>query len=126
VRCQLARLAEECAWRTAADISSASFERWRAQAAGSAKTRNEYLNAASSFCSWLVKTRRLADNPLRHVERINTAGKATYERRALSLAEVKRLVEDAGDHAAVYVVATYTDVCEHFFIQSPPPRLQIV
>ena len=90
------------------DISASTFERWRSQATGSAKTLNGYLNAASSFCSWLVKTQRLADNPLRHVERINTAGKATYERRALSLSEVKRLVEVSADRAYVYVVAVYT------------------
>ena len=108
LRCQLAKLSSECGWRTVNDISTSSFDRWRSKATGSAKTLNGYLNAASSFCSWLVKTKRMADNPLRHIERINTAGKATYERRALSLAEVKLLIEVSEARASVYVVAVYT------------------
>lgn len=108
VRCQMERLAKECGWCVVGDISAGAFERWRSQTKVSAKTLNGYLNAASSVCSWLVKTRRLAENPLRYVEKIVTAGKETYGRRALSEAEFQRLIEVSGERAPVYVVAAYT------------------
>ena len=36
-------------------------------------TRNTYLAAVKSFCSWCVRTRRMPDNPLIHLSKLNEA-----------------------------------------------------
>jgi integrase len=108
LKAQLQRLSMDCGWQVVGNITAVSFDKWRAGSFVSPKTKNSYLNAISSFCSWLVQTHQLADNPMRFVERMKTTGRATYERRSLSLPELKRLIAVSGDRAPVYIVAAFT------------------
>src|SRR5688500_4672978 len=59
------------------------------------RTYDHYLQAVDSFCNWCVVTKRLLRNPLLGLERLNTAVDIRHVRRALSSAEVSRLVESA-------------------------------
>ncbi|MEA3367456.1 MAG: hypothetical protein U9R68_05010 [Planctomycetota bacterium] len=68
-----------------------------------AKTINEYLNAANAFLNWCVAQGRLPANPLANVQRTDQTAKAR-RRRALTLAELHRLLEAAGPRRLLYLV----------------------
>jgi site-specific recombinase XerD len=83
-------------------------------------TRNSYLTAAKSFCQWCVRTRRLPDNPLAHLSKLNEQVDVRRERRTLTAAEIGTLIDTtdksteivrelAGpDRAMLYLVAVNT------------------
>ena len=58
------------------------------------KTVNHYMQAIDSFCNWLVP-RRMATNPLKGMQRLNTEVDVRRQRRALSVDEMARLLESA-------------------------------
>jgi integrase len=106
---KLLRLIRECKWPTLGDIAAHSFEAWRArqrQDGMSPKTLNEYHAAAFGLCKWLEP--RIGSNPMRTVERIKALGDPDRIRRALTPAELWRLVSVAGERAIVYLVAAFT------------------
>jgi hypothetical protein len=61
----------------------------RAQGA-SVQTTNYYLSHLKSFCRWLVKDRRMADNPLDHLEPGNVDMDRRHDRRELEAEELRR------------------------------------
>jgi excisionase family DNA binding protein len=58
----------------------------------SVRTSNAYLSHLKSFCGWLVKDRRLPDNPLVHLEAGNEALDRRHDRRELEAAELRHLL----------------------------------
>ena len=51
-----------CGWNTAKDVTADSFQSWRrGQVELSAKTANDYLEAARCFFNWLIKNGRGSD-----------------------------------------------------------------
>jgi integrase len=61
----------------------------------SVQTINFYLAAIKQFCRWLVKDRRMGDNPLAHLSGGNVKLDRRHDRRALPLEELQRLLESA-------------------------------
>jgi gluconolactonase len=61
-------------------------------AGASVKTCNLYLDAVKSFCAWLVKDRRTADNPLAHLSGGNVKLDRRHDRRELEADELRRLL----------------------------------
>jgi hypothetical protein len=60
--------------------------------ATSMQTSNYYLSHAKSFCRWLVKDRRMPDNPLTHLEGGNGQIDRRHDRRELTGEELSRLL----------------------------------
>jgi len=89
---RLRRLAHECGWERLGDISSYSFQKWRANQKHAAKTLNDYLAAARGFIKWLVIQDMLRLDPLESVKKVSTAGKRARKRRAFTTEEVARLL----------------------------------
>lgn len=108
LRRKLLRLVKECSWRTATDVTGESFCSWRLREAKSAKTLNEYLNAVSAFTRWLA--RRIGMNPLGFVEKVERSEEPRRLRRALSEAELQRLIQAGGRRGIVYLVAARTGI----------------
>jgi len=109
VKCRLERLLKECAWRLFGDVSPDGFAKWRVQQSQfSAKTCNEYLGHANALFNWLVRQGRMLHNPLKPVVKLETRGKETFKRRALTLEMFWRLVEGSGKRALAYLVAGFT------------------
>ncbi len=105
----LTKLFKCCCWKTLADVSARSFSEWRARCGLSPKTLNNLLGELQVFHGWLVHQRRAAENPLLHVQRINTRGTWRQYRRSLSPVEFQRLLDNSPPHrAAVYLVAANT------------------
>lgn len=94
-RCRLTCLAREAGWKRISDISADSFLRWRAAKPLSPATLNHYLGHAEAFANWLIKTGRLAKNPLVAVAKAETVGHEKCVRRALSEEELSRLIRPA-------------------------------
>lgn len=102
---KVARLARECDWKALSDITTTSMENWRLSAKNGGMalmTTNHYLAAAKAFCNWLAKEKRLMVNPLEHMTKLNAATDRRYERRALLLEEIGRLLKAAGDGPVVH------------------------
>ncbi len=107
---KLFRLMRECGWATLRDITGHSFEAWRGRVRQSLspKTLNEYHNAIFGLCNWLEH--RVGSNPMRSVEKANTAGVAKRERRAFAANELRRLIDVSGERGIVYLVAASTGI----------------
>jgi integrase len=86
----------------------------------SGQTSNGYLAAMKQFCAWLVADRRLAENPLTHLEPIEERSDRRHDRRPLSADELRALLATArsssrvfrnlcgSDREMLYVSAVYT------------------
>jgi integrase len=105
---KLIRLCSENRWLRASDISAESFCAWRARQRLNPKTLNEYLNAACGFLNWLEP--RIGSNPLRHVQKAQTNGVKTLNRRAFTEAELQSLFAVSGPRGVVYRVAARTGI----------------
>lgn len=67
----------------------------------SAQTSNFYLQAMKQFMNWMVKDRRVPDNPLRILSPVNVRKDRRHDRRALVPEELARLIEAANEGKAV-------------------------
>jgi integrase len=107
---RLGNLLRESGWQTLRQVNPDDMGRFLSllQRKGfSAKTQNEYLAAAKTFCNWCVRTRQLAANPLASVSKTRNVEK-TYRRRALTHEEAERLLNVAPARRLIYRMAIYT------------------
>ncbi len=86
----------------------------------SAQTSNHYITSVRTFLNWCIKSRYIESDPMHDAERLETRHRRTFERRALSDAEVKKLLESTRmtqlhrcpisgfDRSMLYLVALYT------------------
>ncbi len=58
----------------------------------SPQTTNYYVSHLKSFCRWLVKDRRMADNPMDRIEANDTAADRRHDRRELADDELRRVL----------------------------------
>jgi integrase len=108
-RTTLAKLFVRCRWKILRDVTARSFCEWRARCGLSPKTLNDLLASLMSFLGWLVHQRLSIDNPLNHVQRIDTRLKAGQYRRCVQHDELARLIEGSPPHRRiVYFTAAYT------------------
>src|SRR5262249_57777039 len=66
------------------------------------KTSNPYLDAVKSFCAWLVKDRRAADNPLAHLEGGNVRLDRRHDRQTLTEGQLAAVLCAAGGSGRVF------------------------
>ena len=106
------RSLDECKFRCWQDLLPSRFLNHLNElrrAGRSARTYNTYLVAMKGFSAWLVKDRRVPDDPLLHLARIPEDGDRRIIRRALTEEEFVRLLVAAGSQRAdIYVFAAYT------------------
>ena len=96
---QVRRVVTGTGFKSLADIDSEAVQKYlrglRKSDDIGHRTYNQYLQAVGTFCNWCVTTKRLPSNPLVGIERLNTAVDVRHARRALTTAEVARLVNSA-------------------------------
>jgi integrase len=61
----------------------------------SIKTSNLYLDAIKAFCNWLVRDRRMPDNPLAHLSGGNVKLDRRHDRRMLTATELRSTISSA-------------------------------
>ncbi len=62
----------------------------------SAQTFNFYLAALKQFCRWAVKDGRMTQSPVEYLEGLNVRTDRRHDRRALSVDEARRLIDETG------------------------------
>jgi integrase len=120
---KLERLAEENRWLRASDVSAESFCAWRARQRLTPKTLNEYLNAACGLLNWLEP--QVGGNVLRHVQKAQTNGAKTLNRRAFTETELQRLCAVSGPRGVVYRVAARTGIRRGELVQVEWPDVHL-
>jgi integrase len=91
-------LMRDCGFARLVDLKRESLERWLAtetQKGRSARSRNAHRTALVSFCNWCVAVGRLSTNPFKGVPRANEAADPRRRRRAMTEAELVRLLDVA-------------------------------
>jgi site-specific recombinase XerD len=82
-----------------ADLDAGRVADWladaRRQRGMSINTSNHYLLSVRGFCRWMVKDRRIAENPLAHLSEQNSATDVRHARRALAVEELQRILDAA-------------------------------
>lgn len=107
----LTKLFGRARWRVLADVTARSFCEWRARSGLSPKTLNDLLGALMTFITWLFHQRLAMDNPLVHVQRIDTRATRQQYRRALAADELRRLLTLAPVYRrVVYLFAACTGI----------------
>jgi integrase/recombinase XerC len=105
---KLLLLGNECRWKLIVDVTPESFCAWRRKQTKSAKTLNEYLTAIGALLNWLEPV--AGSNPLRFVERMQTAVEPKRKRRAFIVDELRRLIVASGERGIIYLVAASTGI----------------
>jgi len=106
---RVGRLIQECQWKRGVDVTADSFVTWRGKQTNlAAKTINDYLGATISLLNWMKHNKRILDNALDGVKKVDTTGEETRIRRAFTDDEIKRLLDTAGKYRAVYLTAVDT------------------
>jgi len=108
LKMRLQKLFTECSWGFPKDITSDSFLKWRARQTCAPKTKNEYRDAAIRLLNWLMLTKRVTNNPLADVPKVDGRGKEQRKRRAYSSDQLGRLLEVAGESRIGYLAAAHT------------------
>src|SRR5258708_28528541 len=88
---RLVRTFRETKWQRLGDVRPDTFLVFRSGLKCSAKTKKEYQTSLNAFLNWLVKSERLAANPLAKIEHVSTSGKAVRESRSFNVAELVAL-----------------------------------
>jgi integrase len=94
----LGRVLEGCEFHTLADLERTTVEHWlnrRRTEGASARTRNVDLTALIAFANWCIANRRLNANPFRGIPKANEAADPRRRRRAMTEAELVRLLDVA-------------------------------
>ena len=116
-----------CGFLTLTDLDATAAERWlstrraipKAEGGFGARTSNHYVTAMKAFGNWLVKARRVAENPFRFLGKVNTDVDVRHVRRPLTDDEFTRLIAAAAvggpfrglpgpDRVMLYAVAGMT------------------
>ena len=95
---QIGRILAGCKFGRIADVSASRLASWladRRKDGLSKATSNAYLVAFKSFLNWLLKDRRIRENPVTYLSRENAKTDVRRERRALSPDELSRLIAAA-------------------------------
>ncbi len=99
-------LMRHCGWEMPKDVNADSFLRWRREVSPkSPRTLNHYYDAVRALMNWMQRTGRIAEDPLKSVEKVPAKNRGTFKRRALTDEQVGRLLSVAGMHRLVYLLA---------------------
>ena len=107
---RLVLLMNQCHWQFPKDVTADAFVKWRGEQKKAAKTLNEYLACAKGLFNWMTKQKRITANPLTVVDNIETRGQEIRERRAYNNEEMPALLNVAGKHRILYIMASLTGI----------------
>lgn len=119
---RIEKILASCGWKFLREVEAGSLERFLVElrrSGRSLETSNHYLRAVQHWMRWLVRSERLARNPLERIRVVNSRVDRRHERRALSPEELHLLIETAmtgprieglmgPDRAMLYLLAAWT------------------
>jgi integrase len=100
-KARVLRIVNGCGFTFWSDVKPGAIESFLADLrAGSAERRgvsvqtsNYHLAAFKSFCRWMVQDRRASESPIAHLRPLKADADRRHTRRALSLAELRTLLQ---------------------------------
>jgi site-specific recombinase XerC len=98
---RIERIIKGCGFVVLGDLDATEVESYltklRKKEGFGHRTYNHYLQAIEAFCNWLVARRRLGENPVVGIPRLNANTDVRHQRRALTAEEFAKLVQSAID-----------------------------
>jgi len=144
------RIVNGCSFATLGDLDATKVEgfltKLRKKEDFGHRTYNHYLQAIEAFCNWLVSRRRLGENPVVGIPRLNANTDVRHQRRALTQDEFVKLIKSAIEsdksiqcykgeqRARIYILSSMTGLrraelasltAESFDLDSPQPTLTV-
>lgn len=110
VESRIKKLAGALGWQKLTSIRMDTLTGWLTgqQRAGlSQRTVNHYVEAATAFCTWCLRQRRLENNPLVGIAKAEVV-EPTCQRRAATLDELRRLIAVNDRRGLVYLTVVLT------------------
>ena len=123
-KARVSAILDGCGFVLPSDLSAEKLERFleslrTGKRALSVQTTNDYLQAVSQFCNWLVENERIERNPFDRVKKGNAERDRRHVRRVLDAGELARLIAATAagrnlkklsgpERAMLYTVAAYT------------------
>lgn len=109
-RQRIQAVVDGCGFNRIADIDATTIatylqdRRGRSRSEGgiNARTSNFYMQCFKLFVVWLVKKKRLAENPLTELKRVDVAKDIRHDRDKLTPEELHRLLTHTGNSQRVY------------------------
>jgi site-specific recombinase XerD len=96
---RLEALCTGCRFLKTVDLSGSAITAWLADQREADKlgaaTSNYYLSAIKHFCKWMIRDRRMGEDPTLHLPGVNTKTDVRRERRPLERGEFDRLIAAA-------------------------------
>lgn len=92
--------------KTLSDLSHSAVDRYLAALKGSAGNKKKHLSAISIWVCWLLKKDRIGINPLDRVD-VPSGGQRTKERRALTVAQIQKLLDSTRNRPITAFVERY-------------------
>ena len=115
-----------CGFKLMGDLDANRLAQWlkdRRAAELSARTSNFYLSSMKSFVRWLQRSRRIADNPLAHLDGVLVDELRSLDSDLLSTADsndtIGRIIIERLDRASVAVIAIGVHRPEQFLDNVP-------
>ena len=105
-------IADACKWTYLQDINADQFTEWRSGTDYCGKTRNEYRAGMNVFLTWLIEHKRISDNPLKAVKKVDTRRQQENKRKSLTHEQFAKLLETLPNIKlkAAHLLAVYTGV----------------
>ena len=96
------RVIEGCRFTHWSDLSAGKVRQFLADLRSgegklSAASFNYYSQAIKGFCRWMVRDGRAQENPVAHLQQVNTRTDRRHDRRALTTDELRRLLATAAN-----------------------------
>lgn len=137
---QITDVAEACRWKRPQEANLAAWSRWsvaQLDAGMAPETVNHYLRSLRSFFRWLIRSRRLASDPLAGAVLLNADMDRRLKRRALSAEDFRKFINstrasgkslsflDGPARAALYLTAARTGLRAGVLAQLRPEDLKL-
>ncbi|MFO0825905.1 MAG: recombinase family protein [Gemmataceae bacterium] len=124
-KARVTAILDGCGFVFACDMAAEPLERFleslrTGEKKLSVQTTNDYLQATSQFCNWMVENNRMERNPFARVQKGNAERDRRHIRRPLSITELQTLITStkakgkvrrklpAESRAVLYAVAAYS------------------
>ena len=137
-----------CGFQTIGDVTGEAVETFLGELRSeglSKQTSNHYLRAVKQFCRWLVRTKRINQNPVSDISMLNVKTDRRHDRRPLLPEEFSLLITAAEsgprvesipgtDRAMMYVLAAWTGyrkseigslTKDSFDLEATPPTVTV-
>ena len=132
------RVLTDLSWKYLRDVNREQYLAWRrkltVETTLNPRTINHFTDAVRNFLGWLVQGNRLSANPFVSITPLETRGRESKRRRALTDEEARRLIAVSPKRKLVYLLALRSGLrrkelellrWSDVFLDGPQPRLVV-